>query len=64
MIVIAATEKNPKILAAAMIKEPRGYHKGALLAGAKPFGLELRSVLIQARQRVRDKLYDLAAARS
>jgi hypothetical protein len=45
-----------RALAGLICREPRGFHKGAKLAGAKPIGKEHREIIIAARSKARAEL--------
>jgi hypothetical protein len=45
-----------RALASLICREPRGFHKGARLAGAKPIGAEHRHIIIAAKAKARTEL--------
>lgn len=45
-----------RAIAAILVKEPRGFHKGAMLAGAKPITESHRRLIIASRAKLRAEL--------
>lgn len=47
---------NRRTLAGLICREPRGFHKGAMLAGARPIGKNHREIIIAAKAKAKAEL--------